>query len=233
MPETSSHQDLVLISASWDQTARVWDLRNTACALHVLRLPERATALVSAGPKVLIATADRFVHAVDLVRGAAAVQRSVQVPLDHRVTALALAADQKTWAVGGIEGRVWVDSLSLVDERFRQFCFKAHRDPRDANGEVKVWTVNDAAFNPRDSDVLSTAGSDGTFVFWNIASRSRLCFFPALPGAITATSFSPDGRLFAYAVGYDWSRGFSHNHPEYPTKLMLHPVSEEELSRRL
>ncbi|TLD29305.1 hypothetical protein PspLS_03943 [Pyricularia sp. CBS 133598] len=51
-------------------------------------------------------------------------------------------------------------------------------------------------------------------------------------GAITATSFSPDGRVFAYAVGYDWSRGFAHNRPEYPTKLMLHPVSEEELSRR-
>ncbi|KAI6525381.1 hypothetical protein MCOR05_009462 [Pyricularia oryzae] len=222
-----------LVAPGPDPDQRVWDLRSTRSPVHVIPLPERATALASAGPEVLIATADRAVHAVALVRGMGVVQRSVEAPLHHGVTALAVAADHKTWAVGGIEGRVGVDSLSVADQRFRKFSFKAHRDPRDADGEVKVWTINDVCFNPRDSDVLSTAASDGTFVFWDIARRLRLCTFPALQGAITATSFSPDGRVFAYAVGYDWSRGYAHNHPEYPTKLMLHPVEVEELGTRL
>uniref|UniRef100_L7JM91 Uncharacterized protein n=1 Tax=Pyricularia oryzae (strain P131) TaxID=1143193 RepID=L7JM91_PYRO1 len=222
-----------LVAPGPDPDQRVWDLRSSRSPVHVIPLPERATALASAGPEVLIATADRAVHAVDLVRGMGVVQRSVEAQLHHGVTALAVAADHKTWAVGGIEGRVGVDSLSVADQRFRKFSFKAHRDPRDADGEVKVWTINDVCFNPRDSDVLSTAASDGTFVFWDIARRLRLCTFPALQGAITATSFSPDGRVFAYAVGYDWSRGYAHNHPEYPTKLMLHPVEMEELGTRL
>lgn len=64
MPEVLSHQDRILISASWDRTARVWDLRSTRSPVHVIPLPERATALASAGPEVLIATADRAVHAV-------------------------------------------------------------------------------------------------------------------------------------------------------------------------
>ncbi|KAH9433608.1 hypothetical protein MCOR02_005655 [Pyricularia oryzae] len=222
-----------LVAPGPDPDQRVWDLRSTRSPVHVIPLPERATALASAGPEVLIATADRAVHAVALVRGMGVVQRSVEAPLHHGVTALAVAADHKTWAVGGIEGRVGVDSLSVADQRFRKFSFKAHRDPRDADGEVKVWTINDVCFNPRDSDVLSTAASDGTFVFWDIARRLRLCTFPALQGAITATFFSPDGRVFAYAVGYDWSRGYAHKHPEYPTKLMLHPVEMEELGTRL
>lgn len=117
MPEVLSHQDRILISASWDQTARVWDLRSTRSPVHVIPLPERATALASAGPEVLIATADRAVHAVALVRGMGAVQRSVEAPLHHGVTALAVAADHKTWAVGGIEGRVGVDSLGVADQR--------------------------------------------------------------------------------------------------------------------
>jgi len=30
-------------------------------------------------------------------------------------------------------------------------------------------------------------------------------------------------------VGYDWSKGYSGNSPDYPLRLMLHPVLEKML----
>jgi mRNA export factor len=49
------------------------------------------------------------------------------------------------------------------------------------------------------------------------------------PVSVTATSFNRDGRFFAYAVGYDWSRGCAGNAPEIETKVVIHPVADDEL----
>lgn len=79
---------------------------------------------------------------------------------------------------------------------------------------------------------FTTAGADGTFHFWDRVKHQRLRPFPAVGGAITATGFSRDGAIFAYAVGYDWSMGYARNSPQYPTKLVLHPVADEEVTPR-
>ncbi|KAK2865371.1 hypothetical protein FQN49_003647 [Arthroderma sp. PD_2] len=78
-----------------------------------------------------------------------------------------------------------------------------------------------------DESNKSTAGSDGTFCFWDKDAHHRLKAF-SVGGAITSTSFNLDGSIFAYAVSYDWSKGYSHNTRDYPTKAVLHPVSDAE-----
>ena len=51
-------------------------------------------------------------------------------------------------------------------------------------------------------------------------------------GTITSTCFNRTGSIFAYAVSYDWSKGFQSNNPQMPTKIMLHPVGEDECKPR-
>jgi len=97
---------------------------------------------------------------------------------------------------------------------------------------VKVWTVNDVRFHPTHPTTFSTAGADGTFHFWDRVAHQRLKGFPSAGGAITATDFNRDGTIFAYAVGYDWSMGYAKNTPDYPIKLMLHPIMEGDVKPR-
>lgn len=97
---------------------------------------------------------------------------------------------------------------------------------------VKVWTVNDISIHPVYTRTISTAGADGTIHFWDLTGRKRLSGFPSTGGAVTATAFNRTGGIFAYAVGYDWSMGCGGNRPDYPIRVMLHPVTEDEVKPR-
>lgn len=83
-------------------------------------------------------------------------------------------------------------------------------------------------FHPIYTTTFTTAGADGTFHFWDRVAHARLKGYPSAGGSITTTAFSRDGAMLAYAVGYDWSQGHKGNTPQYPNKLVLHAVSEED-----
>jgi mRNA export factor len=105
--------------------------------------------------------------------------------------------------------------------------FKCHRDPVQ-NGEVKVWTINAIATHPQ-YGTFATGGSDGTFHFWDKEAKSRLKGYPSVGGSISAAAFNGRGDVFAYAVSYDWHKGFGANSPDYPNKVMLHPIVDDEV----
>jgi hypothetical protein len=46
-------------------------------------------------------------------------------------------------------------------------------------------------------------------------------------GCITAIKFNETGSIFAYATGYDWSKGHQHRTPTYLNKDMLHIIKDE------
>ena len=112
------------------------------------------------------------------------------------------------------------------------FSFKCHRQQDPSQRDVaKVYSVNAISFHPQHG-TFSTAGSDGTFHFWDKDAKHRLKGYPEVGGSITATGFSRNGDIFAYAVSYDWSKGFSGNTPQYPIKIKLHPVIGDECKPR-
>jgi mRNA export factor len=61
-------------------------------------------------------------------------------------------------------------------------------------------------------------------------SKQRLKPFPRANNAITAAAFNFDQTnvVFAYAVGYDWSKGAEFHNPAYKSHILLHqtPISE-------
>lgn len=119
--------------------------------------------------------------------------------------------------------------MRLMEPYSINFTFRCHRGLPDPTKVTKVYAVNDVQFHPVYHTSFSTAGADGAFNFWDRAAHARLKAFPEVGGAITTTAFNRDGTLFAYAVGYDWSRGYSSNTPQYPNKLMLHAVKDEDI----
>lgn len=61
-------------------------------------------------------------------------------------------------------------------------------------------------------------------MFWNKDDRNRVKSFDQIPAVapITCGRFSGDGKLFAYAVGYDWSKGHQHYNKQGPNEIMMH-----------
>lgn len=110
------------------------------------------------------------------------------------------------------------------------FSFKCHRDPPQ-NNMTSVYSVNAISFHPVHG-TFSTAGSDGTFHFWDGVAKHRLKGYPTVGGTISATAFNRNGNIFAYAVSYDWSKGYASNTPQYPNKVMMHPVNGDECKPR-
>ena len=51
-------------------------------------------------------------------------------------------------------------------------------------------------------------------------------------GPIPCTAFNSAGTIFAYALSYDWSKGFSKQPPTPLVKIMLHATTDEEVKRR-
>src|ERR1044071_8495038 len=87
-----------------------------------------------------------------------------------------------------------------IQKIFRSsFSFKCHRE------QNYVHAVNAISFHPM-YGTFSTAGSDGTFNFWDKDSKQRLKGFSSIGGPITSTSFNRNGTIFAYALSYDWSK---------------------------
>ena len=116
----------------------------------------------------------------------------------------------------------------LIEKRFSlNFTFRCHRDMVSGKNTQKIYAVNAVSFHPT-YYTFSTAGSDGTFSFWDKDAHHRLKAYPNVGGSITSTAFNRDGSVFAYAVSYDWSKGFSFNTPQYPTRVMFHPVNDSD-----
>ncbi|RYP50245.1 hypothetical protein DL768_004182 [Monosporascus sp. mg162] len=218
----------IIATGSWDKTVSFWDMRQQT-PLAALACKERVYSMDAKAQLLVIATAERHVHLVDL-RNPTTFLRTTESPLRHQTRAATVFPDGKGWGLASIEGRCAIVALDEKDSRFT-FTFRCHREQPD-RGVTKVWAVNDVQFHPTRPTVFTTAGSDGTFHFWDRVARSRLKGYPSTGAAITSTRFNRDGSLFAYAVGYDWSMGCARNSPEIQTKLMLHRVLPEESNAR-
>jgi len=113
------------------------------------------------------------------------------------------------------------------------FTFKCHRRDQTPNAKDQslVYAVNDISFHPVQG-TFSTCGSDGTVHFWDKDAHIRLKSLASAPGPVAATAFNCDGSIFAYAVSYDWSKGYTGMTPGHPNKIMLHACKDEEVKKR-
>ncbi|KAL9109452.1 MAG: hypothetical protein Q9227_005960 [Pyrenula ochraceoflavens] len=219
----------MLVTGSWDKTIKYWDLRSPNPAASV-NCQERVYTMDSKNKLLVIGTADRYINIVNLDQPGV-FHKTMQSPLKFQTRVVSCFTDATGFAVGSVEGRC---AIQYVDEKdaTNNFSFKCHRDtPQNQRDVSNVFSVNDISFHPVHG-TFSTAGSDGTFHFWDKDAKHRLKGYPNVGGPIAATRFNRNGNIFAYAISYDWSQGYQKNGQSMKTTVMLHAVLPDEVKPR-
>ncbi|CAJ0756792.1 24202_t:CDS:10 [Entrophospora sp. SA101] len=205
----------IVVTGGWDKTLKVyWDLRSPQPVLNV-NLPERVYAMDLHYPHLVVGTADRNVIYYNLTNPNFST-------LKWQTRCVACYPAGNGYAIGSIEGRVGIQYFDEKDQR-QGFSFKCHRDGNN------IYAVNAISFHPL-YGTFSTSGSDGSFSFWDKESKQRIKGFNTVGAPIIATDFNRNGTLFAYAVSYDWSKGYL-QYPQLPTKnaIFLRAISDDDV----
>ncbi|KAI0394123.1 Poly(A)+ RNA export protein [Xylariaceae sp. FL0594] len=229
--ELPNAQAPMLVTGSWDKTIKYWDLRSQT-PVGSVTCQERVYTMDVRNSLLVVGTADRYINVVNL-QDPFKFYKTLQSPLKWQTRVVSCFTDASGFAIGSIEGRCAIQYVEDKDAS-SNFSFKCHREtPTSGTGTsvTQVHTVNDISFHPQHG-TFSTAGSDGTFHFWDKDAKHRLKGYPHVGGSITATTFNSSGTIFAYAVGYDWNKGFMANSQGYPNKVVLHPVQGDECKPR-
>lgn len=217
----------MLVTGSWDKTIKYWDLRSQT-AVGTVSCQDRVYSMDVRDSLLVVGTADRYINVINL-QDPLKFYKTLQSPLKWQTRVVSCFSDASGFAIGSIEGRCAIQYVEDKDAS-SNFSFKCHRDPPNGN-VTQVYSVNDISFHPQHG-TFSTAGSDGTFHFWDKDAKHRLKGYPGVGGSIVATTFNSSGSIFAYAIGYDWSKGYSANNTNYPNKVMLHPIQGDECKPR-
>ncbi|KAJ5935883.1 hypothetical protein N7454_005181 [Penicillium verhagenii] len=208
----------LLVTGSWDGLVKYWDLRQQT-SIAEIKCQNRVYTMDVKNKLLVIGTADRYINIVNL-DNPTNIYKTIQSPPQ--------VADA---GIGSIEGRCAIQYVEEKDSA-SNFSFKCHREtPATSRDTCNIYSVNSIRFHPVHG-TFSTAGSDGTFHFWDKDAKHRLKGYPAVGGPISSTAFNHDGTIFAYAVSYDWSKGYMGNTQPNTSKIMLHPVAPDETKPR-
>lgn len=216
-----------LMTGSWDKTLKFWDMR-TPNPMLTISLPERCYCTDVQYPMAIVGTAGNGIIIYSLENTPSEYKR-LESPLKYQNRAISIFRDKSNtpvgFAVGCINGHVAIQYANAPNPK-DNFTFKCHRVSGGAFGYQDVYAVNDTAFHPVHG-TLATVGSDGTFCFWDKDARTRLKSSDALDQSITKCGFNANGQIFAYAIGYDWSKGYEHNNPAKKPQIFLRSCYEE------
>lgn len=228
----------MLITGGWDATLKYWDPRAaSATPVHSVALPDRVYSMdVKGGNMMVLGLADKQIAIFDLANPTVP-YRTMESPLKLQTRTVKIFYDLATFAIGSIEGRVAIRCIDgrLDEERElnnpaklkHSFAFKCHR--RGAH----IYPVNSIETMPvaGHTDVFVTAGSDGTFVYWDKKERRVNQEYSPCAGtqSISCAAMSPNGDMYAYACSYDWYKGSEHI-PAVPTRLMVHPTQNIDVT---
>ncbi|KAF8938731.1 hypothetical protein BGZ58_000258 [Dissophora ornata] len=219
----------ILATGSWDKTVKYWDIRQPT-PISTINLPERLYAMDSIFPILVAGTADRQVVIYNL-NNPTTPFKTLTSPLKLQTRTISCFPKGNGYGIGSIEGRVAMQYVEDKDQSLN-FAFRCHREGGQTTREAfSVFSVNCINWHPVYGS-FSTAGSDGSFAFWDRDSRSRLKLFPKVQGPISSTCFNRTGSMFAYAISYEWNKGHTGALQQPLNKIMIHSVNDMDVKPR-
>eukprot|EP00918_Siedleckia_nematoides_P094885 GHVU01208351.1.p1 GENE.GHVU01208351.1~~GHVU01208351.1.p1 ORF type:complete len:257 (+),score=20.90 GHVU01208351.1:693-1463(+) len=216
-----SEKNLV-ISASWDGMIKLWDMRQQGAAMAI-PLQQKIWAMDFKPPLLAAVGNTTSVFVFNLLQPSTTPTNKFVTTLTRQLRSLCIFRDLKGLVVGGIEGRC---NIIHFTEQRATFHFKCHR--MDENGVKKVYPVNSIDFHL--GHVFSTGGADGSIALWDKNERVKTFAFVNMKQPIVDVSFNQTGKLVAYAMGYDWHKGYQHGQ-QCVNKVMVHGVQENMLRK--
>lgn len=211
----------ILVTSGWDKSLKYWDTRSPT-PIGTVALPEKAYCIDSHANWFVIGASNRKVFLFDINNPMTPV-REVESSLKCQTRSIGMFKNKVGWAIGSVEGRVATQYSDPSDTT--AFSFKCHRDDKN------VYSVNSIAVHPK-FDTFATSGSDGNITTWDKESRQRLKNFGNVNMPIPSICWSRDGSLLAYAVSYDWHKGYEGYAPGQRNAVFLHSVKKEEIEPR-
>ncbi|KAG0336408.1 hypothetical protein BG004_008073, partial [Podila humilis] len=221
-------QDSIVATGSWDKMIKYWDLRQPT-PVSTVAISDRLYSMDLHQNLLVAATADLQISMFDMSNPSVPF-RTMQSPLKMQTRVVSCFTTSQGFAVGSIEGRVAIQYSEQKDQP-GNFSFKCHRDGAPAARDSSVYSVNAISFHPQHG-TFATAGSDGGFTFWDKDSKQKLKVFPKQNGPISAAAFNRNGSIYAYAVSYDWSKGYTGQTADAKNSIMLCPVNDADTKPR-
>ncbi|XP_060857866.1 protein Rae1-like [Metopolophium dirhodum] len=220
-----------IITSSWDKTLKFWDLRSSAPMMTV-NLPERAYCADVVYPMAVFGTASRDFVVYNL-EGTPSLLGTIVSPSANQHRCIAIVRDKVTksptgFSFGDASGHIGI-FLNINNQQGRRefFSFKCHRrNILEARTTQNIYAVNDIKVHPVHG-TLASAGSDGTYAFWDKEIRTRLMVSNILDQPITKCCFNSNGQIFAYSSGYDWSKGHEYYNATVKPRIFLRLCFEE------
>lgn len=217
-----------LMTGSWDKTLKFWDTRQSAPILSMNTIEKVYCADVMY-PMAVVSTAQRGILVYTLNEQPREFKK-IDSPLKYQHRCVSICKDKKGtpngFALGSVEGRVAMQYINPADPK-ENFTFKCHRSDVTGAGQTQdIFAVNDIAFHPQHG-TLATAGSDGKYSFWDKDARTKLKTSDACTQPITACCFNAEGSIFAYSIGYDWTKGHEYYNTNVKPAIYLRSCADE------
>ena len=224
-----------VLTSSFDKTIKAWDMRQQN-PVATVQMPDKAYCVDVMYPMVVAGLANRSLVVYSLENGIQAF-KTIEAPLKYQLKCISIFTDKEKlnnlpvgFALGSVEGRVAIQYVNPANPK-DNFTFKCHRTNGTNSNFQEVFVVNDINFHPQHG-TLTTVGSDGRYSFWDKDQRTKLKTSEAMEQPITRSAISSRGDIFAYAVGYDWSKGHEFANPQKKPQIFLHNAFEDLRPRK-
>ena len=228
-------------TGGWDGKLNVWDFRSNNPVL-TYQFKNKIYTMSTVGNLLVVGLSERVMAYFNLQK----LQNQQFSPevlfeshLKYQTRRVCCFPEGNGFAEGSIEGRVAIKYVNLnVQPQLNEancittkedFAFRCHRN--NQTNPPLVYPVNDIAFNPV-YGTFATVGGDGSYIFWDKDAKSRLRQGNTNDKApITACDYSASGDIFAYSIGYDWSKG-SIDSGKYQTKIGMRYLVDNEKKKK-
>jgi len=227
----------VLVSASWDCSLNLHNIRDPSSTPIRVPLPGKPHALAASPSKIVVAMTGRIINIYDLraiqnlfASGGSEIKpwQQRESSLRYLTRAVACMPTDAGYATSSIEGRVAVEWFEdTAESQARKYAFKCHRQAApDGDGDI-VYPVNALVFHPVHG-TFASGGGDGTVALWDAEAKRRLKQYQRFPNSVAALDFSGDGKYLAIGV----CPGFQTGQEDYTgagqTSVFIRELGENE-----